>query len=418
MIKKLFSPKLIIIYFIGFLTLFGNCVFGTSLTDSKLYCKNSIAMDLDSGNILYGKNEYDKIYPASTTKILTAILVIENLDLDKEITVSQKVVDMIPYNSSAMGVKAGEIFTVRDLLHGLMLPSGNDAALVLAEAVSGNVNDFVTFMNSKLKELNINNTHFTNPHGYHDDNHYSTPSDMANLFKYCLQNETFKQLICTLEYELKPTNLTTESRMLRNTSRISDPKYTEIYYEYILGGKTGYTDEANGTYVGYASKDEKNIIICVFNGLQNINGNQARFLDTKTLAEYCFNNFERKDLINISDYKFKVYDLKTKKYYILGLNDNISGLFKIDENYIVDYKLNVDFEGLSLLAYSEETSKNNSTVGFLNIYDKNNELVKSSELVFVGSQFYLIPTNKTYSYLIPLVTMVLFIILISFSLKK
>lgn len=418
MIKKLFSLKLIVIYFLFCIILFTNTVLGTILADEQLYCKNSIAMDLDSGNILYGKNEYDKVYPASTTKILTAILVIENLNLDDKMTVSQNVVDMIPYNSSVMGVKAGEIFTVRDLLHGLMLPSGNDAALVLAEAVSGNIDNFVTLMNNKLKELNINNTHFINPHGYHDNNHYSTPIDMANLFKYCLQNEIFKQLICTLEYEIKPTNLTPEPRVLRNTSRISDPEYPEIYYEYVLGGKTGYTDEANGTYVGYASKDDKNIIICAFNGLQNINGNQGRFLDTKTLAEYCFNNFENRELINISDYKLKVYDLETKKYYILGLNDTIYGLFKKDETYITDYELNIDFDALSLLAYSEETSQNNSKIGTLNIYDKNNNLVKSADIVFIDSQFYFMPTTNTYTYIIPIITVILVTMLIFFSLKK
>ena len=165
-----------------------------------------------------------------------------------------------------MGVKAEEIFTIEQLLYGLLLPSGNDAAIVLAEAVSGNVDDFVVLMNEKLKELGCNNTHFTNPHGFHDDNHYSTTYDMAKLFRYCLNNEVFRQIISTKEYIIPPTNKSPEETKLINTNRMLDERYTASYYEYMIGGKTGYTEEARGTFIGFCKKDNITIIIGAFNG--------------------------------------------------------------------------------------------------------------------------------------------------------
>lgn len=418
MIKKLFSNKIIIICMYLYILIICNNVFASNLSDENLFCNNAILMDLDSGNVLYGKNEDDKIFPASTTKILTAILALENLNLNDKITVSQNAVNMIPIESSVMGVKAGEIYTVEDLLYGLMLPSGNDAAIVLAESISGSVDKFVILMNNKLDELGLENTHFSNPHGYHDDNHYSTATDMANLLKYCLQNETFKKIISTLEYEIKPTNLTKQSRVLRSTSRICDPNYTNMYYEYILGGKTGYTLEANGTFVGYGSKDDKNIIVCVFNGSQDINGNQARFLDTKKLANYCFENFEKKELLDISNYTFKIYDKINMRYYLIGLNDKLEGLFKNDETIFINYDLNIDFDTLSILSYSEETSINNTLVGNLNILDKNGEIINSANLVYLGSQTYILPTSEYTIYILPVTVIILLILLLFISRKN
>lgn len=424
MLKKFLKNNFIFIILITLIIVFfkETNTFGITLSDDELYCQSDIAMDLDSGTILYGKNHTEKIYPASTTKILTAILTIENLSLDKKITVSQNAYDSIPYGSSVMGVKANEIFTVEQLLYGLMLPSGNDAALVLAEAVSGNVDNFVYLMNSKLKELNLNDTHFVNPHGFHDDNHYSTATDMANLLRYCLQNETFKKIISTLEYEIKPTNLTNESRILRSTSRICDPLYTNIYYEYILGGKTGYTIEANGTFVGYGSKDGKNIIVCAFNGSQSINGNQGRFLDTEKLAKYCFDNFNQENLIKANDYNFKIYDKNNNKYYIVGLSDDFISLK--NNNEIIHFYADItsNFDTLDILSSSEETSINNSVVGKINIYNQENEIINTVNLNYLGSGEYnnniFFFTNNKYIIFFVLIIFILLFLVIFYSNDK
>lgn len=391
----------------------------STLNDSDLYCHSDIAMDIDSGSILYGKNDEEKIYPASTTKILTAILTIENLDLNKQITVSNYAVNATPYGSSVMGVKVGEIFTVKDLLYGLMLPSGNDAAIVLAEAVSGDVDEFVNLMNLKLKELKLEKTHFVNPHGFHEDEHYSTAKDMANLLRYCLQNETFKKIISTLEYEIPPTNITPTTRKLRNTSRICDPLYTNIFYQYILGGKTGYTIEANGTFVGYGSKDDKNIIVCAFNGSQNINGNQGRFLDSRTLAQYCFDNYEKKMLIDSSNYHIKIQDKKNKKNYIIGLNDDAIGLVKNDDSLYYDTTLTYNLDTLYLLSTTDETSKNTSIVGTVTIYNIENKKINSFPLYYLESEdiVQIYSLKIEYLFIIIIIVLLLLILLVYSSNK-
>ena len=151
MIIKLLKSRICIIVLFIWILFFKNNICASILSYEELYCKNDMVMDLDSGNILYAKNENEKIYPASTTKILTAILALENLNLSDIVIVSQNSYNLIPYESSVMGVKVGEIYTVEDLLYGLMLPSGNDAAIVLAEKISGNVDDFVTAENGRIQ---------------------------------------------------------------------------------------------------------------------------------------------------------------------------------------------------------------------------------------------------------------------------
>ena len=236
-------------------------------------------MDAETGNVLFEKNGYSKIYPASTTKVLTAILVLENLPLDEKVVASQRAINSVPIGSSVMGIKQGEIFSVENLLYGLILPSGNDAAIVLAEAVSGNVDDFVVLMNSKANEIGCLNTHFSNPHGFYDESHYSTPYDMALILKYAMKYDEFRKIAQTKSWELPITNKTDTTRILKNNNRLLDEDYS-IFYPYALGGKTGYTIESRGTYIGYAKKDDKLLIVGNFDGSQNINGKNARFLDS------------------------------------------------------------------------------------------------------------------------------------------
>lgn len=398
MIKRFFNNSfyLLFLFFFGLFFVSTSNLIASTLDPNELYCFSDIAIDLDTGNLLYGKNETEKIYPASTTKILTAILTIENMDLTTKITVSQNAVNATPYGSSVMGVKAGEIFTVEQLLYGLMLPSGNDAAIVLAEAISGNVTTFVEMMNQKLKELNLNNTHFVNPHGFHDDNHYSTALDMANLLRYCLQNPTFKKILSTLTYEIPPTNVTDTTRTFRNTSRILDPLYPSMYDESMIGGKTGYTLEANGTFVGFASKDEKNIIVCAFNGLQNIDGLQARFIDAKKIAAYCFEHFSKTTFLTTAEFQKKIYDLKEKRYYLVGLADDITGLVPNDTALKVNYDIKINYNILPILSMSEETSIHSSKVGTCTFHTSSKMNGFTYDLIYLGSGEYLPPKHLSF----------------------
>ena len=321
-----------------------NIIFG--ITDDEILCKKAIVMDLDSGNVLYSKDAFEKVYPASTTKILTAILTIENLDINKSIVVSENAVKSTPEYSSVMGVKAGELFTVKELLYGLMLPSGNDAAIVLAEAVSGTEEKFVELMNEKAKEIGCLNTHFTNPHGFHDDNHYTTAYDMALITKYALKNKDFREIIETKSIEIKATNMTNTARKFVNTNKLVNKDYEgTYYYEYATAGKTGFTDEARGTLVTYGKKDDKNVLIAVFDGTQLTN-NEVRYKDAKNLFEYTFNSFTKQVILNSNAFEISVKDENKNFDYTLKLKNDITSLITSNE-YFYDYEnINLSFKDI------------------------------------------------------------------------
>lgn len=289
-------------------------------------------MDAESGNILYEKNGYAKIYPASTTKVLTAILVLENLPLDEKIVASKNAINSVPLESSVMGIKKEEIFSVENLLYGLLLSSGNDAAIVLAESVSGNVNDFVTLMNTKAKEIGCLNTHFSNPHGFYDDNHYSTPHDMALILKYAMKFDEFKKIVESKSFELPSTNKTPNTRTIKNTNKLIDEN-SNTFYKYALGGKTGYTIESRGTYIGYSKNGDKILIVGNFDGSQNINGKNARFLDAISLCDYGFFNFDKEKIVTKDTFNFSFIDKNTNTKSSISLKDDIYSLTR-KNNYI------------------------------------------------------------------------------------
>lgn len=321
---------------------------------------SAVAIDADTGIVLSGKDVTKKVYPASTTKILTAILALENLDLDKSVVVSKTAIS-IPWDSSRIYLKEGEVVTVSNLLYGLLLESGNDAANVLAESVSGSISEFVKLMNTKLQELGCTNTHFANAHGYSDDDHYTTALDMAKILKYCIKNDTFVKIFSTKEYTMEATNKTNSKRYFTNTNRLIQTKEDSIYsryYKYCIGGKTGYTDEAGKTLVTYGMKDNKNVIVTVFNG-GTIDGIDARYTDAINLFEYAFNNFEKHVIANSSDYSFMYTNVENKLRYYISMDSNLELMLK--ENSGVkefSYTLNIDDSKLP-----EDTSNFSGTVG-------------------------------------------------------
>lgn len=366
--NKLVKITLSILLFLFFILSCNMCFASTNKSDNlTLYCNSTLLMDAESGNVLFEKNGYSKIYPASTTKILTTILVLENLSLDENVIVSQKVVDSIPIGSSVMGVEAGEIFSVENLLYGLLLPSGNDAALVLAEAVSGNVDDFVTLMNKKVKEIGCLNTHFANPHGFFDENHYTTAYDMALILKYAMNYDEFKKISETKTWELPISNKTDHVRTLKNANRLLDKNYS-VFYEYALGGKTGYTIESRGTYIGYAKKDDKLIITACFDGSQNINGKNARFLDAITLSDFGFENFNKEKIVNKDTFNFIVIDENEYQKYQITLKDDIYSLTQNNDYIILTPNLNITSENNNLSA-KIELKVNGNNISINNIYD-------------------------------------------------
>ncbi len=325
--------------------------------------KAAIAMEAGSGTVLYDKNMNAKVYPASITKIITAILALENLDLNQNI-VATKTALKIPWDSSSAYIKEGEILTVDELLHCLLIYSGNDAANVLAEAVSGNVQDFVKLMNEKAKELGCTGTNFVNAHGYSDDNHYTTALDIAKIFNYCIQNEKFVEIISTKLYIVPETNKTKSKRYLYNTNRLiltkEESKHAR-FYEYAIGGKTGFTNEAGKTLVTLGQKDGKTIIIAVFKA-GTVNGKDARYTDAINLFNYSFDNFTRRTIDNKENYSFDYINYETNLKYKLNIKDNLELLLKNDETITtIAYELKLDETSLSTV--TKETFKENEDYG-------------------------------------------------------
>ena len=242
-----------------------------------------ILVEVSTGRILYEKRSTEKMWPASTTKIMTAILVLENCNLDDMVTVTETAISNIPSGYVICDLQIGEEISVKDLLNALMIKSANDAAYVLAEHVGGSVNDFAYMMNQKAKELGCTSTHFVNPNGIHNENHYSTAYDLYLIAKYAMKNETFRNLVSTTEYTLPITNkYSNEDRSFRTTNDLINPDSSN-YYKNAIGIKTGYTSQAGNCLVSESSRDGLEFISVVLNG--------DRFTDSKKLFDYAYDNF-------------------------------------------------------------------------------------------------------------------------------
>ena len=245
-----------------------------------------VVMDMDTGAFLYSKNEDRQLYPASITKIMTALLVLENCNLDDVMTCSSVVYELDD-NASNTGLQEGEQMTVRDALYTLMLESANDTANALAEYTAGSIDAFAQMMNDKAAALGCTGTHFANPSGLSDDNHYTTAHDMALIANAAYANETFRTLVSTVESEVDPTNLYEETRYLSNHHQMLHTD-SEYYKEWCTGGKTGYTEAAWNTLVTYGEKDGKRLVCVLLHG----NGAAQNYLETIDLMNYGFDNFE------------------------------------------------------------------------------------------------------------------------------
>ena len=273
--------------------------FNISFAEDALPIVNSeaaILIDSSSSNVLYGKNEEQKMYPASITKIMTAIITIENGNLNDVVTVPYEAIRSIPAGYSIADLKTNEKITVNQLLQVLMVHSANDAANVLAFYISGSIEEFANLMNEKAEDLLLTNTHFTNPSGMHDENHYTTAKDIAILMKYCMENVTFRRLASLTSCTIPQTNMS-PAKTFANTNHLLLNGAGDDYYQYAIAGKTGFTTEAGNCLVSVASKDDLELICVVlgFRQTPNVTGN--KFIDSKNIFEYGYNNFEEKTFI-------------------------------------------------------------------------------------------------------------------------
>lgn len=297
MAKKCISVLLCVIMLCGLVICPASAYMPSSFSVTAEGC---LLASLDNGTVLYEKNADERLYPASLTKIMTATVVLDLCDSPKDtvITVNQSALTpLLGTDSSVIGLKDTEQLSALDLLYVLLVYSANDAANVLAEYFGGgSISDFVTKMNEKAAELNMTGTHYVNPHGLHDSNHYTTPRDMYLLTKYALQNETFKEIFGTVRYTLPATNLS-KARIIPTTVFMQDPNsmMPSAYYRYTTGGKTGYTDDAGRCLITTATKGGVSYLCVLMKcPVTDASGKKVRyeFADAKNLYEWAFNDFE------------------------------------------------------------------------------------------------------------------------------
>lgn len=281
-----------------------------------------VVMDGDSGRILYGKNEDERKLIASTTKIMTAIVALENSNIKTKLTVGEEVLKV---NGSMIYSKPGEQYKIEDLLYGLMLRSGNDAAMTIAYNVFG-YNRFIQEMNTKAMILGMTNTTYENPHGLNDDSYnYSTAKDLSKLMRYAIQNEEFLKITRTNKYN----NWYNKNELLNE-------------YKYLISGKTGYTKKSGQVYVSAATKNNKTLII------STIDENNKYELH-KQLYEKYFDEYKKYKVLNQYTFSFKEKTNEKIHYYIRKDFDML-----IKENEINDLKIKVDTQNEAVKIYIKD----------------------------------------------------------------
>lgn len=332
------------------------------IEEPTINSRAAIVYDRTSGAILYGKSENEKRKMASTTKIMTAIVVIENSNLDDIVTVSAKSAGT---GGSRLGLHKDDKISVRDLLYGLLLCSGNDAAVALAEHVGGDIGGFATLMNNKCDSLGLASTHFVTPHGLDNDDHYTTAYELAVITNYALKNETFCNYVGTKNYTVlingKPKNLSNTNELLGNLNGV-------------YGVKTGFTNGANRCLVTAVKRDNMDLI-CIVLGADT---KKDRTRDSIQLIEYAFQNFE---MVNIREKiltEFENWKLCNSSSFTVrkGVTNNVDvflnnlpfDFFPVNCNYIND---------ISIYIYCKTTFNAplhaNTAIGYLtlSVHNKN-----------------------------------------------
>ena len=251
------------------------------IAEPQVQAQGAALYDATNGRFLYEKNGDAHLFPASITKLMTALLVAEHCSLDETVTFSQAAVTNLELGAVTLKVKAGDQFSVKDCLYGLLLKSANEVANGLAEHVAGSVSAFADRMNQKAASLGCTNTHFVNPNGLNNSNHYTSAHDMALIAKAAFENDTVRQVASTLTYDFPATASVPSARHLQMGHKMLNPANAE-YYPGIVGGKTGYTSLAGNTLVTCAERDGVRLIAVV------LKSSQTHYSDTKSLLDYGF----------------------------------------------------------------------------------------------------------------------------------
>ena len=256
-----------------------------------------VLYEMNSGTMIYTRNPDEKIYPTSMVKMMTALVAMENGDLDDVVTVTRKVLNQVPIGILGAGLQVGEEITLRDLLYSTMVESATDSAVVVAAHIGGSVEGFVQMMNAKAAELGCLGTHYSNVHGLHDANTYTTARDIARLTVAALENETFRAMFETARYTMSPTNKRPEGWTITTTNHMINSQNKKYYDKRITGGKTGATDQGGRCLTVTAEQDGMRLLCVVMGAKPTVaeNGSlsaHGSFEESKILVDYAFENFE------------------------------------------------------------------------------------------------------------------------------
>ena len=356
------------IIFSGFFALSASAY---NINEYEMHHKAGMLISMDTGDVLYEKNADEKVYPASITKLMTALVMVENIaDLENTkipytLEAHQKILGT---GSVVLNLKVGEEITAKDALAALLIPSCGDVAYAIAEYVGGTTESFVDMMNEKAKELGLENTNFTNPVGLHDDELYTTARDIYKLASVAFENENILEVISKSRYTVAATNMSEERTIV--TSNFIINMNTNVYYKYAIGGKTGFTDEAGRCLVCLASYGGYNYMSIVM-GVENSPGVGNHFIDTANMFRWAFNNFEYKTLFGNTTpvAEAKVTLAKDTDFFTVCFENGLKALLPKDaDESTMDYKIHLDKD-----SFKAPVSKGQK-VGTADIYYANEKI--------------------------------------------
>lgn len=349
----------------------------------SVVAEGAIVMEASTGMILYQKNIDKKLYPASITKIMTTLLAVENSSLSEVLTFSSDAMFSIEPGSSHVGGTVGEQMTMEQALYCVMLESANEVSSAVGEHVAGSLDDFAKMMTERAKEIGCKNTNFANAHGLHDDNHYTTPYDMALITRTAMQNQTFRTIAGTKRFIIPPTNKKVVTRYLTNHQQmITGNKYPQYLYDYAIAGKTGYTSKAGNTLVTVANKDGLELI-CVVMKSKPPTQSQNLYTDTISLLDFAFENYkvynidEEASAPTIDDNLLftrynALFNEETAPIYVGGNNSVVLPVTASldDVTQSIEYYDNVDLSNGQAVIGSITYTLDNKVVGSSNILYK------------------------------------------------
>lgn len=272
----------------------------------KVFSESAILMEQSTGKILYEKNAYKRMYPASTTKILTCIIALEECDLDETAIASEEAVNSVKNGYTKANIVPGEEFTIKQLLLLMQLQSANEAANIIAEHISGSTEKFAELMNKKAKEIGCKDSHFVNANGMHDENHYSTAYDLAQICRYCMKNKTYREIMLTEKCDIPDTEIWNNYKIengredepyreFYNTNKLLQ-KGNQYYYPYCTGGKTGFTTPAKNCFIATSNKNGFELVSVILHAELTDDEKSARYVDTINLFNYGYDNYNLEDI--------------------------------------------------------------------------------------------------------------------------